>query len=75
MSLKRLEDALNDAMMNVARCAQELSDGAEGIPAKRGAPYENGVTVQKEDMDELRDALKVWKEATNDYLTAVGKEE
>lgn len=71
MSIAKLQEDLNDAVMNVARCAQELSDGAEQRPANRGAPYENGIVCQKDDMDALREALKTWKEVTEKFMDAL----
>lgn len=69
--MTREEQELSDAVTEVARCAQELIDGAELRPARRGAPYDDGVTVQAEDVLELRVALSRWKEATEAFLASV----
>lgn len=68
MSAKTIVAAskLDDALINVARSAQELSDTSE----KNLSDY----TVGKEEMEELREALKVWQEKSQEFLKVVSEE-
>ncbi len=61
--LKKADRELGDAVVVVARCAQELSDNAE--------PFDDLFAVDPEDMVELRNALAHWKKCTQVFLEVV----
>lgn len=70
---KKLQDAeiaLNDAVTNVARCAQEMSDNASQHSRGDEVYYK----IPEEELSELRQALKEWKDATNNFLRATSEE-
>ena len=59
--------AVDDALIVVARTAQEISDGTILSP-------DGNHIVADEDMKELRAALKVWTEKTQEFLKVVSEE-
>lgn len=62
-----MQEKLNEALINVARTAHELSDDASLI--MHGD--KNYYSVSCDVMAELREAIKEWKEATQAYLESI----
>jgi hypothetical protein len=69
-NLKETGEALEAALIGVARQAREMVDGATQVDKFHGEHF----VVEKEDMEALKDALKQWEDATNKFLEAVKKE-
>ncbi len=67
--LSEAEINLNDKLVNVARSAQSVSEDAE----PQGLTGKGNFLVRQESMEELRESLKEWKDATQAFLVAVGK--
>lgn len=63
------EEALNGALIEVARVAQDISDDASPNLDS------GGFKVHHENMIELRAALSAWKDASNKWLEEIHKEE
>lgn len=63
--LKKADKDLGDAVVVVARCAQELSDNADTLRLC------DAFAVDPEDMVELRNALAHWKKCTQAFLEVV----
>lgn len=70
MSLEKAKQELGDALTAVAQLAQEVADTAEYHDHKTGGPL---YLVGLEDMDDLKAAVKVWKEKTQNFLSEVQK--
>lgn len=66
MSLEKAKQELDDAVTNVAQAAQMLAGGAEYIDQAT-------VSVLADDMAELKEALKVWNQASQNFLSEVAK--
>lgn len=71
MSLEKAKQELDDAVTNVAQAAQMLADDAE-LAHRSHTPGFNTL-VNDESMEELKEALKVWKEKTQNFLSEVHK--
>jgi hypothetical protein len=68
-ALEKAEHELQDAVDNVAFAAQIVA--ANVI---EGDNYlSKTVEVNREDMNELKDALKIWKQATQNFLEVLKK--
>ncbi len=70
MNLDKAKEALDNAVTHVAQLAQEVADTAEYHDHKTGGPL---YLVALEDMDDLKAAIKVWKDATQNFLSEVAK--
>jgi len=66
-SLDKARTELDDAITEVARAADLLADGASVLR------HYQTYRVDWEDMSELKEALKVWKQATQNFLSEVAK--
>ncbi len=64
-TIHQLAEDLDLAITHVAQCAREVSDTAEPIGSR------NNYQVHGEEMDQLREALKVWTDASEVFLAAV----
>ena len=69
MSLEKAKQELDDAVTNVAQAAQMVSDDAE----PQGLTGKGNFLVMRDSMLELQEALKVWKEKTQNFLSEVHK--
>jgi hypothetical protein len=65
--LENAERALNDAVLNVAQLARELFDTAD----YQGPNF----VVEAEMMFDLRDALKEWANASDNFLATIVEKE
>lgn len=63
-----LSDELDNAVIDVARCAQELVSGAAEDP--RSARKVDHVLVNREDFETLKTALERWTKATQAWMEA-----
>lgn len=67
-NLEKAKQELDDALINVARCAQELAHNA--------SMFTNGdYKVNSEDMKELKEYISLWNKASNNFLVETGKVE
>jgi hypothetical protein len=71
MSIEKAKQELDDAVTNVAQAAQMLADGNQELTKADDDTY--SYLVHEDDMAELKEALKVWKEKTQNFLSEVVK--
>lgn len=71
MNIEQAKEKLDNALIVVARTAQEVADTAEYKNRGKG---DSVYLVGLDDMDDLKKAVKEWKAATADYLLAVHNE-
>lgn len=67
--LDKAKQDLDDAITNVARAAQTVASESEYKILSGETCY----LVDTNDMNELKDALQVWKEATQNFLSEAKK--
>lgn len=67
--LEKAHQDLEDAHNQVARAAQDVADNARHEYVDAGL-----YLVDKEEMDELKAAIKLWKEASSSFLEAATEE-
>lgn len=63
--IEKQAEQLNDAITNVARCAQDLVDNLED---KNNRGF---YLAHTDDVDDLKKALKEWTTATNNFLAGL----
>lgn len=71
MSPEKAKQELDDAITHVAQSAQMLVDGASQLTKNEYDEF--AYIVDSEDLDDLKEACKVWKEKTENFLKEVQK--
>lgn len=68
--LDKAKEALDNAVTNVAQAAQMVAEANTMTDKFHGEYY----VVNKEDMEELKENIKTWKDATQHFLSVVKEE-
>lgn len=69
MNLEKAKEELDNAVTAVAQAAQEVNDNA----SQHSRGDETYYKVPEDVLLELRETLKVWKQATQNFLSEVQK--